>query len=428
MNFLPKRIFLILAFVSPLSVEANVLFTTASTQTPDSLKQLAAAVEDNLRTNIIPFWLDHSVDTINGGFFGVVDAKGQGDPQASKGLILNARILWTFSALYLMESDPRYKAMADRAYQYLDTYFIDKKFGGAFYTVDKDGNCLVDLKYTYANAFLIYGLSEYHRATGSSSALEQAKGVFNALEKYAHDRQYGGYMELFQRNWTAVPADIKNDIGDAEKTMNTSLHVMEAFANLYRVWKSPQLAERLEEMITLCLQKIINPETHRQFYLFNRDWTSTANIESYGHDIESSWLLVEAAEILGNEELIGQVKKTSVAMAEATLKALHPTGRLIYESIDGKNAGSLQWWAQAEAIVGFVNAWQLSNDPTWIDRACLAWDFAEKNLIDNDYGEWYWGWADGKVVKTAPKVSAWKCPYHNGRMCMEVIRRARNRE
>lgn len=391
---------------------------------PDKLKQLASAVEDNLYHNIIPFWLNHSVDSIHGGFFGMVDNQGNGNTEASKGLILNARILWTFSSMYMHDKDEQYLFMADRAYQYIDAHFIDKKYGGGFYMVDKNGNCFSDLKYSYANAFLIYGLAQYHRAAGSQIALEQAEKTFLCLENYAHDAEHGGYGELFQRDWSPVEAGTKNDIGNAEKTMNTSLHLMEAFANLYIVWKSPLLAERLREMITITLEKIINPHTHRQYYFFNRDWTSTANVESYGHDIESSWLLLEAAEILGDGILIERVKKASVAMAESTLKALQPDGRIIYESVDGKPSTNLQWWAQAEAIVGFVNAWELTGDEVWLSRALSVWDFTDMNFVDKEQGEWFWGMAnDGKIAKNAAKVSAWKCPYHNSRMCLEVLHR-----
>ena len=206
--------------------------------------------------------------------------------------------------------------------------------------------------------------------------------------------------------------------------MNTSLHVMEAFANLYRVWKSPLLAERLQEMITVMLEKIINPQTHRQYYFFKRDWSSTVDVKSYGHDIECSWLLLESAEILGDESLIQLAKKASIAMAESTLEALLPDGRIIYESVDGKPSVSLQWWAQAEAIVGYVNAWELTGDEQWLTRASSVWSFTEKNFVDHEYGEWFWGLGnDGKIAKDVPRISAWKCPYHNGRMCMEVMRR-----
>ena len=390
------------------------------------LLQLSASVENNLYNNIVPFWLKYSVDTINGGFFGSVDVVGNANVQSSKGLILNARILWTFSALYLKNQTPEFLMMAQRAYQYLSDHFIDREHGGAFYMVDKDGKPLSTLKYTYANAFLIYGLSEYYRATGNQDALELAKTVFNDLDKHTHDSQYLGYHELFQRDWSAVPPGTRNDVGDGEKTMNTTLHIMEAFGNLYRVWKSPLLESRLKEVIVVTLDKIINPNTHRQYYLFNRDWSSRVNVESYGHDIESSWLMLECAEILGDEAVLERVKVASLAMAESTLKALNPDGRLTYESVNGVSNKTLQFWAQAEAVVGYVNAWELSGDEKWLDRAVLVWQFTDKYLVDRDNGEWFYGLdRDGMVNIRNGKVSAWRCPYHNSRMCLEVIRRAK---
>lgn len=416
-----KNIFLISLLFALCSCSGR----SEKTQTPEKLKQLAVAVEDNLYNNIIPFWLNHSVDSINGGFFGTVDNEGNGDPEAHKALILNARILWTFSGLYMKDKDQRYLLMADRAYQYIDNHFIDKEFGGGFYTVDKAGKCLTDTKNTYANAFLIYGLAEYFRATGNQAALEHAKKTFMTLEKFAHDSIYGGYSESFLRDWSPAPPRKGGFLNNDGKTMNTSLHLMEAFANLHRVWVSPILSERLEEMITLTLEKIINPETHLQYYMFNRDWSNRADIKSYGHDIECSWLLLESAEILGNEVLIERVKKASLAMAQSTLEALNPDGRLVYESVNGKAMKALQWWAQAEAVVGYVNAWQLTGDEVWLDRAQSVWAYTDKTFIDKQFGEWYWGLEeDEQINRETPKISDWKCPYHNSRMCMEVIRRA----
>ena len=388
------------------------------------LLQLSASVEDNLYNNIVPFWMNYSVDTMYGGFFGAVDVTGNPNPRSSKGLILNARILWTFSALYMKDKAPDFLMMAQRAYKYLADHFVDREYGGAFYTLDREGNPASTLKYTYANAFLIYGLSEYYRATGDEEALELAKSIFNALDKNAHDAQYLGYHELFQRDWSAVPPGTRNDIGDADKSMNTTLHVMEAFGNLYCVWKSPLLESRLKELIVVTLDKIINPATKRQYYLFNRDWSSKVNVESYGHDIESSWLMLECAEILGDKAVIERAKAASLAMAESTIEVLHPDGRLTYETVDGETTSYLQYWAQAEAVVGYINAWQLTGKEEWLDRAILVWQFTNKYLVDRDNGEWFHGLdRDGMVNLRTGKVSAWRCPYHNVRMCIEVIHR-----
>jgi mannobiose 2-epimerase len=392
----------------------------------EKLSQLAALVEENLYHNIVPFWTNNAVDKVNGGFYGAVDAVGVGDTAARKGLILNARILWTFSTLHLKDKDAKSLEMAKYAYEYLTTYFIDKKYGGGYYMVDNHGNVVNDLKYTYANTFVIYGLSEYYRATGNQEALELAKATFMALEN-AHDDKYLGYGEFYQRDWSAVLPGTRNEIANnAEKTTNTVLHEIESFANLYRVWKDPLLEKRLSELITVFLDKVINPVTKRQFCEFAADWTPLNNTESYGHDIEGAWLLYECAEILGNKDLIEKCKVACMDMAEATIVAIQPDGRMIYEMRDGRLINSVQWWVPAEAIVGLVNAWQLSGDEVWLDRALLVWQYTDRVLIDKENGEWYYGLdRDGKLIKGMSKVNAWKCPYHNARMCVEISRRAK---
>jgi mannobiose 2-epimerase len=391
----------------------------------EKLTQLAALVEDNLYHNIIPFWTNAAVDKVNGGFYGVVDAAGIGDTSAGKGLILNARILWTFSTLHLKDKDAQSLEMAQRAYDYLTTYFIDEKYGGGYYMVDQHGQVVNDTKYTYANTFVIYGLSEYYRATGNQRALDLAKATFMALEN-AHDDTYLGYGEFYQRDWSAVDPGTRNEIANnADKTTNTVLHEIEAFANLYRIWKDPLLEKRLRELIHVFLDKVINPTTKRQFCEFKADWTPITDMESYGHDIEGAWLLYACAEILGHKDLIEKCKVACMNMAEASVVAIQPDGRMIYEKRDRRLINSVQWWVPAEAIVGLVNAWQLSGDDIWLDRALLVWQYTDRVLVDKEYGEWYYGLdRDGNLIKGISKVNAWKCPYHNVRMCVEIIRRA----
>ena len=387
------------------------------------LLQLSASVENNLYNNIVPFWLKYSVDPINGGFYGTVDVFGNPTIDASKGLILNGRILWTFSALYLKDKAPEFLMMAQRAYKYLSDHFIDREYGGAYFMVDKDGNPENTLKYTYANLFVIYGLSEYYRATGDQSALELAKTVFSDLDKHAHDDQYLGYHEFFQRDWSEVPLGTRNAIGDADKLMNTNLHAMEAFANLYRVWKSPLLENRLKEVIVLTIDKGINPITHRQYYMFNRDWSNKADHESYGHDIEGAWLMLDCAEVLGDNALLERVKLACLNWAESTVEVLNPDGCLTYEAVNGVSSGfTQQWWAQAEAVLGYMAAWRMTGDEKWLDYAILVWQFTDKFIVDKEYGEWFYGIdRDGMVNKRNPKISAWKAPYHNGRMGLQVL-------
>jgi mannobiose 2-epimerase len=389
------------------------------------LAQLAALVENNLYHNIIPFWTTAAVDHVNGGFYGAVSTTGAGDASAPKGVTLTARILWAFSALHLKDKDTLSLETARRAYEYMAGCFMDKTYGGGYYMADHNGKVINDVKYTYANAFVIYGLSEYYRASGDPQALELAKATFMALEN-AHDSRNLGYGEFYQRDWSAVPPGTRNEINNnAEKTTNTVLHEIESFANLYRVWKDPLLEKRLCELITVFLDKIINPATGRQFCEFTADWTPLNDIESYGHDIEGAWLLYECAKISGRKDLIEKCKTACLNMAEATLEAIQPDGRIIYEKRNGRPVHSMQWWVPAEAIVGLVNAWQLSGDELWLDRALLVWQYTDRVLVDKAHGEWHYGLdREGKLLQGMPKVNLWKCPYHNIRMCIEIIRRA----
>lgn len=411
---------------------------SACKQNPEQekLSALATSVEDNLYNNIIPFWVDNVVDNTNGGFYGVVDQKGIAKESAPKGAIVNARILWTFSTIYIKDKDDVSLMMAKRAYDYMKTYFLDKEYGGVYYTLDNTGNVISDQKDVYANAFAIYGFSEYARATGDAEALNIAIELFTKLDEYAYDTLNGGYNESFMRNWSPIKkrmpgaaqtTEALEDSVAQNKTMNTSLHVMEALANLYRVWKDPTLEKRLHEMIEIFLDKIINAETHHQNYMLTPDWENASAIKSYGHDIECSWLLLESAEILGNTELIEKCKVASLAVAEAAMEGLLPNGRMIYDVYgDETPSPSLQWWAQAEAIVGCVNAWQLSSDAVWLDRATKIWEFTDSTFVDKEYGEWYYGIDRNDNLRVAAnKVDAWKCPYHNSRMCLEIIRRAK---
>jgi mannobiose 2-epimerase len=393
-------------------------FNGQSQMKNEKITQLVAAIEYNLYRNIIPFWTNHAVDHINGGFYGMVNAAGTGDATSPKAASLTARILWTFSALHRKDKDSTSLKTAQRAYKYLSSSFIDKEYGGIYYMVDSHGDVIADNKDIFAHAFAIYGLSEYYQATEDTEALEQAKAIFTILDQHAHDSIHGGYYESFKRDWSILGHN---------KTTSIILHEMEAFANLYRIWKSPLLENRLRELITIFLEKIINPVTRRQFCTFSANWTNlTIPNESYGLDIQGAWLPFACAGILGHQDLIERCEKASLSMAEATLVALQPDGRMIAESINGKPVNSLPWWIPAEAVVGFVNAWQLTGDQAWINRALLVWQYTDRVLVDKEYGEWFYGLdRNGNVDKNSPKVNEWKCPFHNTRMCLEVIQRLR---
>ena len=402
-----------------------------------------------LTTNILPYWINKMLDRENGGFYGRIDGNEVIHQNANKGAILNARLLWTFAAAYRILKNPEYLTVAKRAYQYLVDHFIDKENGGVFWELDYLGKPLNTKKQTYAQGFALYGLSEFYRATGNQEALEQAKNLFYTIEKYCHDPQTGGYLEAFTFDWKPVD-DMRLSEKDAneKKTMNTHLHILEPYTNLCRVWDNKQLKEAQTKLINVFINHIINHETYHLNLFFDEQWNVKSSAVSFGHDIEASWLLFEAAEVLGNAnpsptlptrdgELINTVKNLSLKIADAASEGLQPDGSMIYESLCVNDLSGCEaadrvktdyvdmerhWWVQAEAVVGLMYAWKNSGNNLYLENAKKVWEYIQNNIIDHTNGEWYWSrLPDGQINKHDDKAGFWKCPYHNGRMCMECI-------
>ncbi len=390
------------------------------------LAKLKSEVRNNLISNILPYWTKNVADPVNGGFYGRIDGQEKIYPEAEKGGILNGRILWTYSAAYRVTKDTSYLSVAKRAKDYILKYFVDKQYGGTYRSVTYKGEPSDTRKQTYSQSFLMYGLSEYYRATGDQNALDQAKAIYFALEKYAVDPVSEGYFEVFDQKWQRTgDLIIGEKSAKDEKTMNTHLHLMESYANLYRVWHDPKLAGRLKNLILLFRDKIINPQTFHLNVFLDRSWQSTSIIHSYGHDIETSWLIVEAAQILGDQQLIGDSKKLAIKIALAASEGLQSDGSLIAEKdyADGKTNTSRDWWPQAETVVGLLNAFELSGEEHFLTDAIKCWNFTNKFLVDHQNGEWFGAVTAKGSVSKGDKAGFWKCPYHNGRMCMEVMER-----
>jgi mannobiose 2-epimerase len=386
-------------------------------------------LERELRTNILDFWIRHAKDEKNGGFVGKIKSDMTVVPEADKGLVLNARILWTFAAAYRKYGDPAYLEMAERAYDMLDARFRDREHGGLYWMVDFAGRPSQDKKQVYGQAFAIYALSEYVRANGprSEAALEWAKELYRLLEKHAYDPVHLGYVEALARDWTET-GDLSlsgKDLNE-RKSMNTHLHVLEAYTNLYRVWKPAGLRAKLAELIDVHLDRIVNPANHHFLLFFDDEWRSKSEHISYGHDIEGSWLLCEAAEVLGDPERIARVRREALAMAAATLaEGVDKDGGVLNEA-DGKGHldDTKDWWPQAEAMVGFLNAYQLSGDKKYWEASLGSWAFTKQYIVDKEFGEWHWQVSrDGIPNRSQAKVDAWKCPYHNSRACFEGMER-----
>ena len=385
-------------------------------------------MQDVLTGNILPFWIDKMGDHENGGFYGRIDGHGNLHADAEKGGILNARILWTFSAAYRVLGKSEYLEMATRAKDYIIAHFIDREYGGTYWSLDYKGNPKDTKKQFYAIGFMIYGLSEYVRATGDKEALDYAIQLFECIEEHSLDVIYNGYIEACTREWGEI-ADMRLSDLDANypKSQNTHLHIIEPYANLYRVWKDERLEKALRNMINIFTDKILNPETNHLDLFFEKDWTRGAgHLESYGHDIECSWLMHEAALVLGDAEVLKKVEEIVPLVAKASEKGLNPDGSMIHEAnLDtGHVDDDLHWWVQAEAVVGFYNIYQHFGDESALDKSLQCWQYIKHNLIDYEGGEWYWSRRpDGTLDLDDDKAGFWKCPYHNGRMCLEIIER-----
>lgn len=376
---------------------------------------------------ILDFWLTHGIDETNGGFVAELDNENQVRPDAEKSAILNARILWTFSAALRATGKQEYRKGADRAYAFVCSHFIDREFGGVFWSLHSDGSVANDRKQLYAIAFTIYGLSEYHGATGNAEALELAISLFQDIEKHGFDAGKDGYLEAFARDWSDLDDFRLSDKDEnAPKTMNTHLHIMEAYANLYRYWKNEVLERQLRGILEVSLTKILQ-EDFRFALFFDVDWNPTNRNVSYGHDIEGSWLLQEAAEVLADEALVERVKAIAVKMAEAVYAdgvARQGGVKEEFHVGHGVKDTSFHWWPQAEGVVGFYNAFQVSGEQKFLEMALYLWEFTRDHLLDLENGEWFWHVdAEGNALKDNSKVDFWKCPYHNGRACLEIMQR-----
>lgn len=379
-------------------------------------------VADELRGHILPFWL--RLRDPRGGFFGEVDSAGRIRPDAPRGVILNARILWSFSAAYARFQDPEYLAAAVAARDWFLDHFIDPDAGGVYWSLKADGAPLDEKKQLYAQGFAIYGLSEFFKLVRDEDALAAAAGLFHTVETRFADPVNGGYIEALARDFSPLK-DMSLSARDinADKTMNSHLHLLEAYANLYRVWPDPSLREALIRLIDLVCTRIVAPDGHLRLY-FRRDWRVMPGAVSYGHDIETSWLLLESAFATRDLGVVTRVRPVALALGRAGNEGLLADGSMRYERLpDGSSDDSRQWWVQAEAVVGNLWLWKYHGETAGADRALACWAYIRDHLADRSGGEWFWAiLPDGKPDLVQPKAGFWKCPYHNTRMCLEILK------
>ena len=414
------------------------------------IAQIKAEMQDVVEHNILSFWFDRMQDRSRRGFYGRMRGDGTLVPEADKGCILNARILWSFSAAYRVLRKPDYLMAATRAKDYILEHFIDKEHGGAYWCLDAKGNPLDTKKQFYAIGFVIYGLSEYARATGDSEAFDYAIRLYDCIEQHSWDPQFGGYIEACTREWGTI-ADMRLSDLDANypKSQNTHLHIIEPYTNLFRLMQErPELMKErpcplpteegwsevylrveksLRQLIDIFCDKILNPATHHLDLFFDMDWTRGAGwLESYGHDIECSWLMHEAALVLGDKQVLQKVEPIVRLVAKASEKGLNADGSMTHEAnLDtGHVDADRHWWVQAEAVVGFLNIYQHFGDTDALQHGLRCWQYIKENLIDWKNGEWYWSRdPQGNINLKDDHAGFWKCPYHNTRMCLEIIER-----
>lgn len=388
------------------------------------LIQYRLEMEQELQS-LLQYWAAYAVDEEWGGFVGQVDMEDDAVPRAPKGVVLHARILWSFAAAYRHTKNKAHLALADRALHYILDHFLDKDHGGAYWAVDHLGLPLDKKKQVYAIAFVIYALSEHYRISRDESLKDAARKLYELLLDHAYDGTHGGFIEALSADWQPiVDRRLSEKDANTPKSMNTMLHVLEGFTNLYRIWPDEGLRNQIRGLLQDFDNHIVNDLTHHLDLFFEDDWSVKGHEISFGHDIEASWLLQEAAEVIDDADLIRRTRILAVLIARAAARGLDSDGGLLYESDANyrKWIHEKHWWPQAEGMVGFLNAFQLTGDRVFLQQSLGCWNFVKARL-KSPTGEWYWGIATDGTLMEKDKVGPWKCPYHNSRACMEVIRR-----
>ena len=385
----------------------------------------ATKIKEHLVNDLIPFWQGLK-DEENGGFYGYLSYDLKLDKKAVKGCILNSRILWFFSNAYMVLGDHSLLESATHAYQFLKEHCVDDEFGGVFWSLTYDGKPEDTTKHTYNQAFSIYALASYYDASKNPEALEIAWKLYDLVESKCKDEY--GYLEAFTRSFEPEENDKLSENGViAEKTMNTLLHVFEAYTELYRVTKEEKVAKQIRFMMDIIKDKVFNKEIGRQEVFFDKKWNTLIDLYSYGHDIETAWLVDRGLEVLDDEAYTNMLSPITKIITENIYNRAYIDHSLVNESENGVVDTTRVWWVQAEAVVGFLNGYQKQEDKKFLDASVDIWNYIKKYFIDKRNGsEWFWSVKEDHTPDEKPIVEPWKCPYHNGRMCFEVLRRMKD--
>lgn len=390
------------------------------------MEQFVKEIKEHLCQKLIPFWAGLK-DERNGGYYGYMGYGLDVDQTYEKGCILNSRILWFFSNACLLLGREDLREAADHAYRFLSEHGIDREYGGVYWSLTYDGKVLDSTKHTYNQAFTIYALSSYYEVTKDPQVLALAKQIRDVIEEKCTDTQ--GYLEAFDRSFQPQDNEKLSENGVvADKTMNTLLHVFEAYTELYRVSPDEITGARLRFMLDLFADRVYNPTLGRQEVFFDKNWNTLLDLYSYGHDIEAAWLIDRGLSVLDDAAYKAKIAPITARITENIYERAFDGHSLLNEAEHGVPDPTRVWWVQAETVVGFVNAWQKCQEGAprekWLDAAQAVWAYIQQNLIDSrDGSEWFWAVDEHGTPLEKPIVEPWKCPYHNGRMCMEVIRR-----
>lgn len=372
--------------------------------------------------NLLNYWSLNSIDSENDGFIGRRDFYNRAIPESNKGIILNARILWSFAAASNHLKTLKYSQICERSFDYLYNFFKDEKYGGVYWELTFNGSAINTRKQIYAQAFTIYALTEYYQFSKNSDAIEWAIEIFELIEKHAHDTTFEGYIEAFNENWSTVQDMRLSDKDQNEaKTMNTHLHILEAYTSLYKVHKNDLVKDRLANLIHLFLNKFLTKDGHLKLF-FDAKWQNKSHIISYGHDIETAWILLKAAKVIQDPKLIKKTKEIALLIADTFIKeGIDKNGGVLYEfdTITKELDDDKHWWPQAEAIVGLKYAYQIQPKKEYEETAVNIWKFTKEHLIDTQNGEWFWRVDKNNIPNSSDcKMGMWKAPYHNSRACI----------
>ena len=393
-----------------------------------SLARDLTALARSMRAELIAiadWWVAHTQDLEQGGFYGEVDAHNQPVKNASKGVILNARLLWFFSEAARATGNARYAACATRAFDYLLAYFYDAEQGGFYWELDAAGKPINTKKQIYAQGFVIYGLSAYHQLTQNPLALSHALDCFALIEQRGRDRAREGYLEAFTRDWKPIE-DLRLSDKDLNypKSQNTHLHVLEAYTSLYQIAPRAEIKAALRYNIHMFDKYMINRSNYHLRMFMDLDWQDFSPGFTYGHDIEAAWLIGRALDVLGDSDYRATLMPDLIRIAQTTLhEAIGPQGQVM-DALDfasGNVSPDNVWWVQAEALVGFLYMYQETAQPAYLDAAESVWAFIANYQRDTQGGEWLWlSKLDKPGTQPDYKAGFWKCPYHNGRAMLEA--------